>query len=191
MKKKSLVMASIALIFFMSGCAGTQYLDANKAEGSSTWGPKEIKLTVKKMVGSLYLNLKNEWKKETLIQVRKIRNRTSEHIETRILSDQIVNNLLEKRIQFVDPSYTKEALEEMQKGMTGIVDSEYAIPVGELQSPNLYLYGEIHDNVRFVGGKRLQYLIVTIKLKSLRTGRLIWQGQKEFLKSTKTKNISW
>ena len=189
MKKMSYLI--IALVLVTAGCGGTQYRDASKDKGSRTWGPKEIKTTVNTMVGSLYKYLKNDWKQPALIQVKKIRNRTSEHIDTRILADEMVTSLIKKRIQFIDAEYNKDAISEMEKGMTGMIDPEYAIPVGELQSPNIFLYGEISDNVRFVKGKQLQYLVVTLKLKELRTGRLLWQDRQEFMKATKTDKISF
>jgi len=186
---KKVISAFLFMLFI--ACGGTQYRDVNEDEGSRQWGPKEIKTTVNKMVASLYAFLKEEWKKEALIEVKRIRNRTSEHIDTKMLANEIVNNLLKKRIQFVDQSLSKEALEEIEKGMTGLVDPEFAVPVGKLQSPNIYLYGEISDNVRYVGGERLQYLVVTLKLNSLSTGRILWQEQKDFLKASDSDPISF
>ena len=142
------------------------------------------------MVGSLYNYLKNEWKNDALIRVKKIRNKTSEHIDTKILSNEIVNNLIRKRIQFLDDEYEKDAIKEMEKGMTGIINPEYAIPSGELQSPNIYLYGEINENMRHSGRKQIQYLVVTLKLKEIKSGKLLWQDQKEFLKISRTKKIT-
>ena len=183
----------IATVIFAAGCGGggTQYRDASKARGSMEWGPKEVKTTVNKMVVSLYSYLKDDWKKPAIIQVKKIRNRTSEHIDTKMLANELVNNLIQKRIMFIDATHTKDAIEEMAKGMSGLIDPDSAIPTGALKSPNIYLYGEISDNVRFVGGKRIQYLVVTMKLSSLSTGMLLWQNQQEFLKATKTDRISF
>ena len=49
-------IAAAVLFMFLIGCGGgTQYKDASKDEGSREWGPKEIKLTVDKMVSSLYV----------------------------------------------------------------------------------------------------------------------------------------
>jgi uncharacterized protein (TIGR02722 family) len=190
MKKVSLLCLLLAGI--LAGCGGgTQYRDAAKDEGSMEWGPREIKTTVNKMVGSLYDYLKNDWKKPAILQVQKIRNRTSEHIDTEMLSNELVTNLIQKRIQFIDDSYTKEAIEEMGKGMTGIIDPDSAVPAGALKSPNFYLFGEISDNVRFVGKKRVQYLVVTIKLTNTGTRMLVWQQQQEFLKATSTNKISF
>lgn len=193
MKRKLLIaFFSLSMAIFLVSCGGgTQYKDASKDKGSREWGPKEIKTTVGKMVNSMYTYLKNDWKQSAMIQVQKIRNKTTEHIDTQMLADELTTNLMKKRIMFVDPSYTKEALQEIEKGMTGIIDPESAIPVGQLKSPNFYLFGEINDNVRNVGGKRLQYLVVTLKLKNIATGMLVWQEQQEFLKSSKTDKISF
>ncbi|MCP4136117.1 MAG: hypothetical protein GY754_34420 [bacterium] len=189
MRKLSYLL--MVLVFVLSCATGTEYRRVSDDRGSGTWGPKEIRLTTKVMVKSLHKYLKEDWKKPVLVQVKRIRNRTSEHIETKMLSDEIVNHLLKRRIQFVDEEYTKAAIEEMQKGMAGMIDPDSAIPIGELLSPNVYLYGEISDNVRFVSGKRVQYLVVTLKLKNLRTGMLLWQDQKKFLKASKTDRISF
>lgn len=191
-RKSSLIILSLSMAMFLASCGGgTQYKDASKDKGSREWGPREIKTTVGTMVNSMAGYLKNEWKQSALLQVQKIRNKTTEHIDTQMFADELTTNLMKRRIMFVDPSYTKEALQEIEKGMTGVVDPDSAIPVGQLKSPNFYLFGEINDNVRNVGGKRLQYLVVTLKLKNIATGMLVWQEQQEFLKSSKTDKISF
>lgn len=183
---------SVLVLFLFIGCGGgTQYQDVRKASGSMEWGPKEIKLTVDKMVGSLYKFLKKEWKRPAFIQVKKFRNRTSEHIDTELIVSEIQTKLIKKRIRFIDDTLDADAIKEMEKGMTGLIDPESAIPVGQLKSPNMYLTGDIRDNVRYVKGKKVQYLKVTLRLYNLRTRVLEWQDQKEFLKSTKTDRISF
>ena len=105
-----------ALLLFMVGCGGgTQYQDVNKAEGSVEWGPKEIKITVDKMVTSLYSFLKTEWNKPAYLQVKKFQNRTSEHIDTDLIVSEIQTRLIQKRIKFIDDSLEADALKEMEK----------------------------------------------------------------------------
>jgi PBP1b-binding outer membrane lipoprotein LpoB len=170
------------LFLFLVGCGGgTQYQDVSKAEGSREWGPKEIKSTSEKMVGSLYSFLKEEWKKPAFIQVKKFQNRTSEHIDTGMLMDEIRTKLIQKRIKFI----------EIEKGQTGLIDADSAIPVGEMKSPNFYLTGDIRENKRYVSGKEIQYLKVTLTLYNLKTRVLEWQDEQEFLKSSKTTKISF
>jgi uncharacterized protein (TIGR02722 family) len=190
MKKISLLL--ICVLILSLGCAsGTQYLDPTKDTGSMEWGPREIKTTVGKMVGSMYDFLKKEWKKPTFIQVKKFRNRTSEHIDTRLVSDEIATNLIRRRIRFIDRSLTADALKEMEMGTSGLIDPDSAVPIGKLKSPNFYLTGDIRDNVRTVRGRRMQYIVVTMKLIQLKTGIPYWQDRQEFLKSTKKNKISF
>ncbi|HPN12496.1 MAG TPA: hypothetical protein PLA65_10565 [Spirochaetota bacterium] len=181
----------IAISILAVSCGSTQYRDASKDKGSMEWGPREIKTTVNKMVGSLYTYLKSSWNKPALIQTQRIKNDTAEHIDTRMLADEIVNNLIQMRIEFVDDSYTREAIKEMEKGMTGLIDPDSAVPVGNLKSPNFFLFGHITENVRYDGGKKIQYIVVTMKLKELGTGVLRWQDRQEFLKSTSTDRIGF
>jgi len=188
MKKLSF---ALVLAFLIAGCGGVQYRDASKDKGSMEWGPKEMKMTVTKMVGSMFDFLKIEWKKSAFIQVKKFRNKTSEHIDTKMVSDEIATNLIKKRIKFIDKSLTQDMLKEMEQGMTGLIDPDSAIPAGMLKSPNFYLTGDIRDNVRTVGGKRLQYLVVTLKLVSLKTNIVEWQDQQEFLKATSKDKYSF
>lgn len=183
---------SIAVVLFFIGCGGgTQYKDVDKAEGSMEWGPKEIKMTVNKMVTSMYGFLKDEYKKPVFIQVKKFQNKTSEHIDTGLIVNELQKKLIQKRIKFIDDSLEADALKEIEKGMTGMVDPDSAIPAGGLTSPNMYLTGDIRENVRYVKGKTVQYLSVTFKLISLKTNIVEWQDDQEFLKSTKSDKISF
>ena len=186
-------LISITLLMLLIGCGGggTSYKDPVKAAGSMEWGPKEIKITVDKMVNSLYSFLKDDYKQSVFIQVKRFQNRTSEHIDTSLISNEIQTQLIQKRIKFIDDSLESEALKEMEKGMTGLVNPDDAIPIGELKSPNLYLTGEIRENVRYVNGRNVQFLQVTLRLNSLRTNVVEWQDQQEFLKSTKSDRISF
>lgn len=189
MNRASIMIISISILLI--SCGSTQYRDASKDKGSMEWGPREIKTTVTKMVGSLYSYLKEDWKLPTLIKLQRIKNDTAEHIDTKMLADEIVTNLIQKRIQFIDDSYTKEALEEIEKGMTGLVDPDSAVPVGNLKSPNFYFFGTINENVRYVNGKKVQYLVVTLTVKELKSGLIKWQDRQEFLKATTTDRISF
>lgn len=178
------------LLFVMSCGGGVQYQDASKASGSMEWGPKEIKMTVDKMVTSLYSFLKEDGK-PAFIQVINVRNRTSEHIDTGLIMSEIQTRLIQQRIKFIDDSLDAETMSEIEKGMTGLIDPDSAIPVGQLKSPNFFLNGEIRENVRTVKGRRVQFLQITLKLNNTKTRVVEWQDQQEFMKSTKTDRVSF
>lgn len=181
----------ILFCFFLLSCTtGTQYLKPGHDKGSSEWGPREIKTTVDKMVSSLYKLLKST-KKSAYLDVTRIRNRTSEHIDTKMLSNELITNLIKKRIKFIDRSKRNIAMKEIQMGQTGIISEDSAIPAGALKSPNYILSGDVTDNVRYVSGNRVQYLVTTLRLTEIATGEVVWQEQKKFLKSTKEHKMSW
>lgn len=183
---------SIGLLVLLVGCGGgVKYEDANKAEGSAEFGPKEIKITVEKMVKSLYTFLKEDWKKPVFIQVKKFQNKTSEHIDTELITGEIRTRLIKQRIKFIDDSLDQETLEEIAKGQTGLIDPDSAIPAGEMKSPNFYLTGDIRENVRYVNGKKVQYLKITLSLYNTKTRVLEWSDEQEFLKSSKSDKISF
>ncbi len=168
----------------------TKYLDASKAEGSREWGPKEIKLTVDKMVAGLYQELKNK-KQAAFLDVARIRNRTSEHIDTKLLANELTTSLIRRRIKFINRADRSAALKEIEMGQTGVIDADAAISAGNLKSPNYLLSGDVTDNVRSVDGNRVQYLVVTLKLTRLSTTEIVWQEQQQFLKSSKEDKITW
>ncbi len=135
--------------------------------------------------------LKEEYKRPSYLELKRVQNRTSEHIDVRILTNELQTNLIKKRIRFIDRSMTEDALKEMEMGMTGMIDPDSAVPVGNLKSPNFYLAGDISDNVRRVGSNNIQYLVVTLKLVELSTGITVWQDQKEFLKTSSANRITF
>jgi PBP1b-binding outer membrane lipoprotein LpoB len=188
MRRPACLLFAVSLV--LTGCSSTQYKDASKDKGSREWGPREIKTTVGTMVTSLYTYLKDN-NKEAYVKVERIRNKTSEHIDTQLLADELVSNLIKKRIRFIDDEHTKEDLEEMEKGMTGLIDPDSAIPVGNWKSPNYFLSGDIRENKRYVGKKELQYLVVTLKLIVVGERTKVWQDRQEFLKASRTKPISY
>lgn len=166
----------LSLLFIFTSCAGgKQYKES--------LGDNEIKQTVNTMVASLFGYLKNDWKQPALIELQRIENHTSEHINTKMLASELVTNLIKKRIQFVDKAYTKEAIKEIEKGMTGLVDPDSAVTAGMLKSPNLYLYGTITQNDKSI--------VVTLSLKEIKTGLVKWQEHKNFKRSSGSDNISF
>jgi uncharacterized protein (TIGR02722 family) len=185
MKKLIPLVAIAAFLAVSCGSGQTKYLDPNKDKGSKQFGAREIKATVNTMVESMSVFLKTEWKQPAYLQVKRFLNKTSEHIETSMVSNEIQRNLLKRRIKFIDDTLTEDALKEMERGMTGQVDPDFAIPTGKLKSPNLYLTGSIDDLTDETRDRTKQYLVVTLKLVNLKTGEIEWSEQQEFLKVTK------
>ncbi|MDA3899462.1 MAG: hypothetical protein PF637_02970 [Spirochaetes bacterium] len=180
-----LVVLSCILMFV--GCVSKPEVvyerEITEDHGSRQWGALEVKLVVEKMVESLHTFLKEDWEGSAYLQVKKFRNRTAEHIDTAIVTDEIATELIRRRIKFLDDSLTEDSISEMEKGMTGLYDPSTAVPTGRLKSPNLYLSGDIREAVSVRDGREIQLLVVTMRLYEIKTGEIRWQDNARFLKS--------
>lgn len=177
-------------ILLITSCATTKYINPEESEPSMEWGPTEISATVDKMVSSAQ-NYFETTKERPYVELTKIQNRTSEHIDTKMLANEIATNLIKRKIVFVDRSQREDAIKEMELGQRGMVSANSALPSGEFISPNFKLNGEITDNVRYVNGEKTQYIVVTLRLLKLSTGGIAWQEEKKFLKVSKSQTFGW
>ncbi len=178
------------ILIFLLRCASTEYDNPSLAKGTAEWGPKEINETVNSMVNSLEKHFQNTQAKP-YIEISKIQNKTTEHIDTNMISNKISTQLTKKKIVFVDRNQREDAMAEMKMGMRGMIKENTIIKPGEFLSPNYKLNGEIIDNVRYENGKKMQYITITLRLIRLETGAVEWQEEKEFLKVSEQPKFSW
>lgn len=179
----------LLLILLLPFCSTSKFINT-EVDPTPEWGPAEISATADYMVKSVYDYLEKS-KEKPYLELVKIQNRSSEHIETGILTNAIVTNLIQRKIVFVDRRERADAIKEIELGQKGIVRQDAQVPVGELLSPNFKLSGEITDNLRYVEGDKVQYLVVTLRLLKLSTGTIEWQEEKKFLKVSKRQRVGW
>ncbi|MCB1143979.1 MAG: hypothetical protein H7A24_09770 [Leptospiraceae bacterium] len=180
------------IVLFSFSCSvfqnKTSYRSLEDEEGNPEWGPREIQETVQTMVVSMESFFKSKNKKPYL-EIGKIKNKTSEHIEVSMITDELMLDLSKKNIVFIDRSQREDSLKELALSQKGVIDERSGIEAGKLLSPNFKLIGEINDNVRYDDGEKLQYLIVNLKLIGFETGAVEWQESKKFYKVTKMKSF--
>jgi len=167
------------------------------SEGSNTeedsfseWGPIEINKTSSYITDKLSEYLKNNSSKPFL-EFLKIENKSSEHIDTSLLENEIKSKLIKNKITFIDKSKRKETLKEIELDMKGIVDEKSKIRAGYLLSPNYQLKGELNDVVRYINGEKKQLLIINFTLLNIETNALDWQESKKFSKNINTSGIGF
>lgn len=181
---------SLIIILLFNFCSTSRYMKTENIDPTPEWGPAEVTSTVDLMVQSIQLYFQKT-KEKPYIELSKIQNRSSEHIETGMLANDITTNLLKKKIIFVDRRERADAIKEIEIGQRGIIKSDSQIQAGELLSPNFKLSGEITDNVRYVDGEKIQYIVVTLRLLKISTGSIEWQEEKKFLKVSKNQKFGW
>lgn len=185
---KKLMIISLLSVLFLACGRSVQYRSVAEDEGGRTWGAREIKESTEKIVSSLYNYLKST-RKPAFLAVKKIRNRTAEHIDTKLLADEITSQLIRRGIRFIDISARGDSLKEIELSQTGLTSG--GPDAGELKSPNYFLAGEITESVRFDDGQKVQYLLVTFRLIDVATTEIKWQDQKRFLKVSDNEKLSW
>ena len=169
------------LIYFScSVFQGTSYKDPDE-DGSLEWGSKEVKSTVETISNSLekfFFNSNNK----PYIEFLRISNKSSEHIDTNILENELRIKLKEKKITIIDKSYRKETFKEIELEMKGMIDEKSKITAGKILSANFQLKGEISDQVKIENGIKKQLLIITFILLNYETNSIDWQDSKKFYK---------
>ncbi len=171
-------------LLFANFCSSVSYQNPIKSEGTKQWGPLEIRETVKLMSSSLGEYYQSELK-QGYLEWKSIQNSTSEHIDTKILSNEILTQLTKKKVPFVDTGEREESVKEIGFGKTGMVSPETRLAIGKFKSPSHRIKGEINEVVNFETGKKIQYITVTLFLISLETNQIVWSEQSNFLKTSR------
>ncbi|TGK02123.1 penicillin-binding protein activator LpoB [Leptospira selangorensis] len=175
----------IFIILSFYYCASVEYRDPSQIEGTKQWGVREVRETVQNMS----ISLSDFYKKDSVkgyIELQKFKNNTSEHIDTKILANEIVTNLTSNKIPFVDTSQRKASLDEISLNKSGITTSDTKLDFGKLKSPSYRLSGELNDLVNYEKGKKIQYILITLRLTSVESNEIVWQTDKKFLKISDT-----
>ncbi|QIW09626.1 penicillin-binding protein activator LpoB [Francisella sp. LA112445] len=124
-----------------------------------------------------------------------IRNETNEHINTTMLSNtvqtQIVNSGL---FQVTDMTQIKNIREQLgYQANSGMVDQSTATRIGHNIGARYMVYGSIQDinNVSVDKDRRSKYFLATLKMLDLKTNLIVWQGEKQILKSQTRSMFGW
>lgn len=182
------------LIFFVSlfvSCStSTHYQKPENAKPTKQWGVIEVKETAKNMSHSLSVYYKTELK-NGYFEWKAIENSTSEHIDTKLISNEILNQLTKEKVPFVDTTIRGEATKELAFGKTGMVSSDSRLAVGKFKSPSHQIKGEINEVVNYESGNKIQYITVILFLVSLETNQIVWSEQTNFLKRSRVEGYGF
>jgi hypothetical protein len=180
-------MATAVLV--LGGCAGGQhvrYQDPGKVETlNAEWGSTDLQSTADRMVGSLIRHPVIATGNRPVIQVSTVKNKTTEHIDTKSVTDKIRTALIKTgmvRMTAVSDA-NREILENLdyQSG-SGVVSKKTAKSVGKQIGADYLLYGEIDSIVKSEGRSQDVYYKFTLNLVDVETGIIEWSDEKEIRK---------
>ncbi|CAM4131271.1 MULTISPECIES: penicillin-binding protein activator LpoB [Shewanella] len=194
MKKFNLIFI-IAVAIGLAGCQSkVQYGDATEVETvNENFGSTDLQAITAKMVDSMLSFppvVAMTAKDRPVIFVDKIKNKTSEHIDTESVTDSISNKLLRSgKFRFIDMTKVDAVRKQLDyQNNAGMVDPSTAINFGRQIGAQYMLYGNLSSIVKQDGSTKDVYYKMTMRLMDLETGLIEWSDEKE-IRKTKSKSF--
>lgn len=188
MKKFNLLFI-VAIAIGLAGCQSkVQYGDATEVETvNENFGSTDLQAITAKMVDSMMTFppvVAITANDRPIIFVDKIKNKTSEHIDTESVTDSISNKLLRSgKFRFIDMTKVDAVRKQLDyQNNSGMVDPSTAINFGRQIGAQFMLYGNLSSIVKQDGSTKDVYYKMTMRLMDLETGLIEWSDEKEIRK---------
>lgn len=152
----------------------------------------DMQLMANTMVNSLieYEDIKNSTDRP-LIMVGRVRNRTSEHVDMKAMTDKIRTALIRSgKFQFSDKDAREELAEEYEYQTSGFVNPETAKSRGNQASVDFIITGDLSSNVQQVGKDKVVYYKLNVNLVDVDKNIIAWADEREVRKIYKKRRIS-
>ncbi len=155
---------------------------------SGRWNDTDARLVAEEMIDDL---LDRPWLtrfgqdegREPVVIVGRIRNRSSEHIDTTPLVNDISRELVNSgMVRFVAAADQREAVREERMDQQSQAAEETIARLGEETGADFMLQGSISSTTDAVDGERLVFYQVDMELIDIETNERVWIGSKEIRK---------
>lgn len=192
MKTLMIVVAIASLALIADGCASTHARETtlDREAKVAALEPQDVRRVVDKMVDSMLADeafLKQLNGERPVLDVVGIKNKTTMHLETSSITSSIRTKFIRSRhFRFVDRETAVEDRQIMDdQANMGLVDPAKAIKPGQQMAAQMYLYGELNEMRSLANGITDRYFKLTLNMKDLRTGEIVWSDEQEIRKEQK------
>ncbi len=188
-KISTLIVAAL----LATGCATTtptvgggdvSYGDSKAVETvSNEFGSTDLQMIAESMARSLMQH--PTMANRPLIVVSEVKNKTSEYVDTRNITNTIKTQLMKGGIKFATDNSTMDAQTEelMKQNQTGLYKKKAKL--GKMKGAEYLLTGEITSIVKKNSSTKDVYYKFTLMLKNIEDGVDEWQDEKEIRKTSK------
>ncbi|MCU5785193.1 penicillin-binding protein activator LpoB [Alloalcanivorax sp. C16-1] len=187
-----LSMAVLATALLLTGCASkVDYGDAQARETVTTdFGSTDLQMIAAKMVDDMMVFppvVEMTRDRRPVMFVDRVKNKTSEHIDTESITDTIQSKLINSgKFRFVDMSVVDRVREQLEYQQdSGMVDQSTAAQMGRQVGAEFMLYGNLSSIVKRDDSTKDVYYKFTLKLLNIQSGIIEWSGEKEIRKTRK------
>ena len=172
-----------------AGCAQqvTRYGDAKGVETvTNEFGSTDLQTIAESMARSMQQAPVIVSGNLPIVTVQEVRNRTSEYIDTRAITDSIRSELQRGgKVRFaVDASAMKQQTDEINRQQGGYYSREQAVEKGQMVGAQYRMEGNITSIVKQVKDTKDVYYKFNLQLWNIRNGLLEWSDEKEIRKTT-------
>jgi uncharacterized protein (TIGR02722 family) len=193
MKSMTLNLAiALAAAAALAGCAKeekTSYGDARGVETvTNQFGSTDLQVIAEAMARSMQQSPAIASGNLPIVTVQEVRNKTSEYIDTRSITDSIRSELQKGgRVRFaVDAAAMKQQVEELDRQQdSGLYAKPSAVDKGQMIGAQYRMEGNITSIVKQVKDTKDVYYKFNLQLWNIRNGLLEWSDEKEIRKTTK------
>ncbi len=166
---------------------------------SGNWNDTDARLTsealIKQCFGGAWLTkFKDEEGRPPVVRVRKIVNKSDEHIDQQVFVKNIERAMVNSgEVDVVAQAGSEMAAvaDEQDYGASGRVSDESAPSIGNEAGADFVLVGRLASILDQVEGERVKFYKVTFELINASTGKKVWIGDHEIKKLVTQASASW
>ena len=172
----------------LSGCAEkTRYGDARGVETvTNQFGSTDLQMIAESMTRSMLNASVVSGGNLPIVTVQEVKNKTSEYIDTRAITDSIRVELQKSgRVRFaVDAAAMEQQIEELKRQQSDYYDAKKSAEIGKMVGAAFRLEGNITSIVKEANGVKDVYYKFNLQLWNVQNGLLEWTDEKEIRKTT-------
>jgi len=185
-----LATALLGTMLGIAGCAkeAVRYGDARGVETvTNEFGSTDLQMIAESMTRSMLNSpVLNATNAQAIVTVQEVKNKTSEYIDTRSITDSIRTELQKSgKVRFaVDSAEMKQQIEELQRQQSEYYDANKSAEVGKMVGAGYRLEGNITSIVKQAKEVKDVYYKFNLQLWNIQNGLLEWNDEKEIRKTT-------
>ncbi|WP_217517998.1 penicillin-binding protein activator LpoB [Vibrio metschnikovii] len=196
MRKSVIALLGVAVL--LGGCSNrVSYGDAQAVETVTVdFGSTDLQKIAAEMVDSMMMSgsvAAITRDARPIVFVERIKNKTSEHIDTESITDTISTKMLNSgKFRFVDMDRVEAVRKQLNFQNTDeLVDQRSAIQFGQMVGAQYMLYGNLSSIVKSASNDKDVYYKMTMRLMDLRTGLIEWADETEIRKQQSRSLFGW
>ncbi|MGR9014658.1 MAG: penicillin-binding protein activator LpoB [Gammaproteobacteria bacterium] len=197
MYKHSNSLKATAIALLLSGCAtqsptlssgNVEYGDSKAVETlTNEFGSTDLQTIAESMANSLLQSPALFAKKRPLVTVAEVKNRTSEYIDTKSITDSIRTKIIKSgMVRFaVDTSAMQTQVDELtRQNQTGLYKKSKSKKMGRMEGADFRIEGTITSIVKRAGDVKDVYYKFSLLLVDIESGTMEWADEKEIRKTS-------